>query len=110
METRSGNSFSQIIKNVLTNWLAFIVTIGTGFFMSPFLIRHLGDSVYGVWSLVGYLGLLDFGITAYTVKYVAEHRARDDQEAINRVITGGLAVYSVMGAIALLISVIVACA
>ncbi len=94
------------------NWVAFAATILTGFLMSPFLVRHLGDSVYGVWvlvgSLVGYLGLLDFGITQSTVKYVAEYRARGDKEAINRVVTGGLAVYSFMGVVALGASIAVA--
>ena len=87
------------------NWVAFAATIAAGFLMSPFLVNRLGDAVYGVWvlvgSLVGYLGLLDFGITQSTVKYVAEYRARDDKEAINRVVTGGLAVFSALGLMAL---------
>ncbi|MDQ3815296.1 MAG: flippase, partial [Armatimonadota bacterium] len=95
----------QIIRNVLMNWLSFAATIVTGFFMSPFLVRHLGDSHYGVWillgSLVGYLGLLDFGIHPSIVKRVAEFRARGDQEAINRLVTGGLAVFTVLSIVSL---------
>ena len=103
---------SQIIRNVLMNWMAFAVTILAGFLMSPFLVRHLGDAVYGVWvllgSLAGYLGLLDFGLIPSMVKYVAEYRARDDQHAINRLMTVGLVIYSLMGAISLLVSLIIA--
>lgn len=103
-----ARSFSQIIKNVLVNWTALAVTLGSGFWMLPFLIRHLGNAEYAVWiitgSLVGYLGLLDFGITQSTVKYIAEHRARGDQAAINRVITSGLSVFSVVGVFSLLAS------
>lgn len=94
------------------NWLAFAVTTLAGFLMSPFLVHRLGDGVYGVWvligSLVGYLGLLDFGITPSTVKYVAEHRARGDIESINRIMTAGLAIYSIMGLVSLLASLAVA--
>lgn len=98
----------QILRNVLVNWTAFAVTLGSGFWMLPFLIRHLGEAEYAVWiitgSLVGYLGLLDFGITQSTVKFIAAHRARGDQAAINRVITSGLSVFTVVGAFSLLAS------
>ena len=94
------------------NWLALAVSLGSGFLLSPFLVGHLGDSVYGVWvlvgSLVGYLGLLDFGITPSIVKYVAEHRARGDQEAINRVVTVSLTVFSILGVACLVASASVA--
>lgn len=107
-----SRSFGQIIKNVLVNWTAFAITLLSGFWMMPFLINHLGEAQYAVWlivgSLVGYLGLLDFGITQSTVKYIAEHRARGDQAAINRVITSGLSVFSVVGAFSLLASAVLA--
>lgn len=112
MQTDNEQRSSQIIQNVLMNWAAFAATIGIGFVMSPFLVRHLGDSIYGVWilvgSLVGYLGLLDFGITSSTVKYIAEYRAHNDQKAINHLVTTSLAIYSVIGVVTLVISAIVA--
>ncbi|HEY6329215.1 MAG TPA: oligosaccharide flippase family protein [Blastocatellia bacterium] len=109
---KSDQVSTRIVGNVLMNWLAFAVTLLSGFVMSPFLIRHLGDSVYGVWvligSLSGYLGLLDFGVTTSIVKYTAEHRARQDWDAMNRVMSGGLAIYSIAGLISLGVSVGVA--
>lgn len=102
----------QIIRNVLVNWTAFLVTLLTGFWMSPFLIRNLGESVYGVWILVGsvinYLGLLDFGITQSTTKFISEHRARGDQNAINRIITAGLCAFSAVALLSLVASAILA--
>ncbi len=110
MKEKTGGAL-QIIQNVLVNWAAYAVTIVIGFFMSPFLVHRLGDPVYGVWtllgSLTGYLGLLDFGITPSTVKKVAEYRAQDDQNAINRVVTGGVAVFLLIGAVSFLLSIII---
>ena len=110
MKEKTGGAL-QIIHNVLVNWAAYAVTIVIGFFMSPFLVHHLGDSVYGVWmllgSLTGYLGLLDLGITPSTVKKVAEYRAQDDQNAINRVVTGGVMVFLLIGAVSFLISIVI---
>src|SRR5262245_29437690 len=112
MTTDSQPASSRIINNVLMNWLALAVSLGSGFLMSPFLVRNLGDSTYGVWvlvgSLVGYLGILDFGITPSIVKYVAEHRARGDQQAINRVVTAGVAVFSLLGLVCLAASLVAA--
>jgi O-antigen/teichoic acid export membrane protein len=106
---KAGGKALQIIRNVLVNWFAYAVTIVIGFFMAPFLVHHLGDSVYGVWtllgSLTGYLGLLDFGITPSVVKSVAAYRAKDDQNGINRIVTGGALVFVVIGAISMAISI-----
>jgi O-antigen/teichoic acid export membrane protein len=103
---------SRIIGNVLMNWVAFAISLLAGFLMSPFLVRHLGDSVYGVWvligSLAGYLGLLDFGVTPSIIKYIAENRARGDRQATNRVVTGGLAVFSLVGIVSLIVSAVIA--
>src|SRR5215471_12768315 len=112
MKIESEKISSRIISNVLMNWLAFGATIMAGFLISPFLVRHLGDGVYGVWillgSLAGYLGVLDFGVTPSTVKYVAEYRARSDQEAINKVVSGGFFIFAIAGCISLAVSVLVA--
>lgn len=112
MAARSGTGSTRIIKNVLMNWVAYATTIIAGFFMQPFLVHQLHDDVFGVWvligSLSGYLGLLDFGLTPATVKYVAEYRARDDQQAINRLVSGGLAVFSALGCIVLALSLLLA--
>jgi len=57
---------TRTIRNVAANWGGFAFSILVTFFLSPFVVRHLGNGSYGVWTLIGsltgYLGLLDMGV------------------------------------------------
>src|SRR5262245_35767517 len=80
------------LKNVLSNWGVFIITLAVTFFQSPFIVRRLGNTYYGLWvlvgSLVGYLGLLDFGVRAAVTRYIARlHTEHADDEASSLIST-----------------------
>ena len=64
-------------RNVLANWGGYIFTAGVNFFLSPFVVHSLGNSAFGIWtilvSLVGYVGLFDLGIRAAVTRYVAKY-------------------------------------
>lgn len=73
--------------------------------ISLILIRyvtdHIGMEWFGVWVLVGaftgYTALFDLGIGSAYVKYIAEHAARDDDDALSSVVCTGLAFYTFFG-------------
>ncbi|MDH3360559.1 MAG: hypothetical protein OEL55_06775, partial [Desulfobulbaceae bacterium] len=54
--------------NAASNWIAMVIQILIGFFLTPFVISHLGQSGYGIWvligSFIGYYGLLNLGVGA----------------------------------------------
>jgi len=60
--------------------LGFIITI----FLTPFIIRGLGQNEFGIYSLIGsftaYLNLLEFGMGAAVVRYVAKYNAENDEK------------------------------
>ncbi len=66
----------RIAQNVLSNWFALGVTTVVGFFLSPFVVHHLGNLAYGVWviiaSLVSYMGLMDLGLRGAVTRYVSK--------------------------------------
>jgi len=97
----SSSSLShKLIRNTLFNFAgrsgAMVVTL----LLTPYVVSKLGVRRFGVWSLIlviaSYVGLLDLGLKASFVKYVAEYHARRDYEAINRVLNSGLALYLIL--------------
>jgi hypothetical protein len=40
----------RVIVNTASNYVAKIMTLGIWFFLTPFLLRQLGASDYGLWS------------------------------------------------------------
>lgn len=101
-----------IARNLAANWLAFLFVAGVSFFLSPIIVRSLGNSAYGVWSLlvsvVGYLGLLDFGVRGAVTRYVAHHHAVGDNEGSSSIVSAGMALFLFLGVVAILLSGVVA--
>jgi O-antigen/teichoic acid export membrane protein len=93
------NSFS----NGLRYFAYFVVT----FLLTPFIIRTIGDSMYGVWviisSLIGYAGILEMGMQTAIVKLVAEYDATGDNEKFNGIVTTALTFFLFVGIIVALI-------
>jgi O-antigen/teichoic acid export membrane protein len=102
----------SVARNVLSNWAGLVFVAGISFFLSPFIVRHLGDVGYGVWSLVtsltGYLGLLDLGVRGAVTRYVARFHAQAKHEDSQRVVSSALVIFLGAGAVAVFVSVAVA--
>ena len=69
--------------------IAFVISVALSLFVTPFILKSLGDARYGTWSLIaqvmGYYGLLDFGVRGAVAYYVASLLATDDDESVSRV-------------------------
>jgi O-antigen/teichoic acid export membrane protein len=94
----------QALRNVLSNWGAFVVSAAVGFFLSPFIVHNLGNSAYGAWvllsSVTGYMGLLDLGVRSAVTKYVATLQARSDAMEASRIVSAALVFFSLAGLLA----------
>ena len=67
----------------------------------PFIVSHTGKEIYGVYllamSITGYLGVMDFGLTAATIKYVAEFSGSGAKERIKDILSASFSFYCVIG-------------
>jgi len=71
------------------------------FFMMPFVVHHLGDRIYGYWVLVGsvlgYYGILDFGIVSAVQYFVAKALGERDSSLVNRTIATSFFTFAGIG-------------
>lgn len=98
----------SVLRNVSSQWLMLGAQLVISLLMAPFLLARLGEEGYGVLSLisdlVGYSGVLYFGLGAAIVKFVAEHHAQDDQDAVNETVSTIFTVYLAVGVACLLVA------
>ena len=96
---------SPVLRNILSNWISFAIYCAVSFFLSPFIVRHLGDSGYGIWTLTlsatGYLGLLDLGVRGAVTRYIAKFHAQAADHDASRVVSCSLVIFLAMGVIAI---------
>jgi O-antigen/teichoic acid export membrane protein len=107
---RFGNP--RIVRNVFSNWGSYVVTVGLNFFLSPYVVRHLGNTGYGVWiltlSLTGYLGLLDLGVRGAVTRYIAKFHTEGDHRKATNVASSAMMIFSSAGLLAVLVSALMA--
>lgn len=92
----------KVVKNTAYNVIGRMWFFIVGFFLTPYIIGHLGVERYAVWALVGvvtnYFGLLDFGVGSSFVKYVSEFYTVKDHQSINKLVNTGFAFYALLAA------------
>src|SRR5580698_2209664 len=101
MEAALSTSQSRnrsLVIGAATNWAAFATSMAVSFFLSPYLIRTLGDARYGIWCVVeailAYFTLFDLGIAACLVRFVAKHHAVDERTELNKTVSCCLVIFT----------------
>lgn len=94
-----------VLRNIFSNWAGYAVALVIGFLLSPYLVHHLGKTMYGVWTLVvsvtGYFGILDLGLRQSVGRFIARHVALEDPDGVNRTLNTALAMLASAGLLAL---------
>lgn len=96
----------RLSRNAATTIVATVVSLGVGFVLMPYVVRHLGPSAFGIWvlanSVVGYLGLLDVGLSPTLTKKSAElvgSGLPEDIDKLNRTVSTITVLYVGLGLI-----------
>jgi O-antigen/teichoic acid export membrane protein len=87
-------STKRFAFNVMMNWVAMAVGMVVPFFLTPFVIRHLGVTQYGIWilavSTVSYLGVLDMGLRSAIIRFVSKAETQGKPEDATQVISAAV--------------------
>jgi O-antigen/teichoic acid export membrane protein len=74
-----------LARNIFFNWASQGCEVALGFFIAPFLVNRMGDTNYGLWTVIGaltgYFGVLDLGTRTSVGRFIALHRAKNDFES-----------------------------
>jgi O-antigen/teichoic acid export membrane protein len=101
-----------VLRGSVLRAVLLFANIAAGFYLMPFVIHAIGDRWYGMWVLVatimGYYGYFDFGLSIAAQRFIASAIGRKNADELNRLITTMLAVFVVIGLLALLITLLIA--
>jgi O-antigen/teichoic acid export membrane protein len=106
------SSIARLLKNAAFNSGAWGINAVVTLLSAPFIVYKLTIEGYGIYalltSLVGYYNLMDLGIGQGVTKFVAEYKAKGNQDSISQVINGALLIQVVTGMIASLLLIVFA--
>jgi O-antigen/teichoic acid export membrane protein len=89
-----ASNTKRFALNVGMNWVATAVNMVVPFFLTPFVVRHLGTVQYGIWilavSTVSYLALLDLGLRSAVIRFVSKAQAEGNHAEGEKLIGAAL--------------------
>jgi O-antigen/teichoic acid export membrane protein len=90
-----GLNIRAILGDSLSGAMVPIIKVIITFVMSPIIVKSLGNYDYGILEItgavVGYMGILDLGLTPAIIRYVARHKALGDKEELERIYSSAMA-------------------
>ena len=101
---------NELKAGAVLSYLSIFITIVVALLYTPIMLRLLGQSEYGLYSLigsvVGYLSILDLGLGNAMVRYNARNRAIGDKDAESRLNGMFLVLYSLIGLLTVIVGAI----
>jgi len=101
-----------LVRNIFSNWFTLAVKVAVVFYMTPFMVHHLGKESFGVWALVfsiiAYADFLDLGMRQSLARYLPKYYAVKDYDGLNRVINSSSFMYGIFGTVSLTAAVVIA--
>ncbi len=99
---------SRLLQGAGLSCASLVVRIAFGLFLTPYMLSVLGDRAFGIFALsslfAGWCGLLDFGLTTTTSRYVTRYYTKDDWEGVNETGSTAIALFGGISALVFLLA------
>lgn len=103
-------SVNQRKSGAILFYINIIASILVGVTYTPLMIRLLGQSEYGLYSLIGsfigYLSIFDMGLSNTIIRFVSANRTSKDKQKESELNTVFLLIYTFLGCLVFLVGMI----
>ena len=97
---------SAIKKGAIISYIAIFLNIAITFLYTPWMIRQIGVSDYGLYNLIisfiSYF-IMDFGLHQAVQRFIAKYRAENDEDKVAKMVAITTKVYLLIDAIIFLV-------
>jgi len=104
-----SNRTEKYIKGLTSTTFQKILTKSIGFLVTPIILSYLGQEEYGIWiiigSFLGYMGLMDFGITGSVTQLIAKNDNKENIEKINIIVNNSFFLQIIIGFIIIILGI-----
>lgn len=108
----SNGALGRLLRGAGFSGGALLVGIFFGIFLTPYMLATLGERAYGIYVcaslFAGWCGLLDFGLTTTTSRFITKYYAVDDWDGFNEIGSTALVLFGALSA-AVVLTALVAC-
>ncbi|NGX84739.1 oligosaccharide flippase family protein [Aequorivita sp. KMM 9714] len=102
---------SQLKKGAILSYVNIGLTNVIGLMLTPFIIRSLGNSEYGLYlligSIIGYISILDLGLNNAIVRYVSKYQAEKDIEGEENFLATTMLIYAGISMVIIAIGLVI---
>lgn len=93
----------RLIKNTFYSSIGYIWTLLVAFFLTPYIFHHIGAEKFGIMIIIGipigWLRMLDGGVSFAFVNYFSESYALKDYKRFNTFFSAGIVFYILFSSI-----------
>ncbi len=102
MDSSSPKSRSRAaVSALVSSYIKTSVLVVIGFIVTPIILKFIGKENYGIWaiigSMLGYMGMLELGLTGSVSTLIARKQNEPSGDDINSIVSNAIFLHTIIG-------------